>query len=277
MNNVAAYVPSATPAWIKRFAKVGLVTKGIVYCLIGVLAFMAAFNISGSRTQDASKQGIFQVILEQPFGKVLLGLVAVGLLFYAIWRVIQAVKDTENKGHDLKGIARRIGYLFSGITYGAFAFFAAEAALGKGGGQGQEGQQTLVQKLLEQPFGQWLALIVGAGIIILGISQFYRGWSGRYRKEVQSAGLKHETEAMLIRAGKFGYLARGIVWLIIGYLFIKAALHSNPEEAGGTSGAFRFLEESTYGSWLLGAVALGLICYGIFMFMRAKYQPIHTR
>src|SRR5688572_23936883 len=101
MNNVAAYVPSAPPAWIKRFAKTGLVTKGVVYCLIGVLAFMAAFNISGGRTQDASKQGIFQVILEQPFGKFLLGLVALGLLFYAIWRLIQAIKDTENKGHDL--------------------------------------------------------------------------------------------------------------------------------------------------------------------------------
>lgn len=278
MKDVAAYVPSAPPAWVKRFAKIGLVTKGIVYCLIGVLAFMAAFDVSGSQTQDASKQGIIRKILEQPFGKILLGLVAIGLLFYAIWRIIEGVKDTENKGHKPKGIASRLGYVFSGFTYGALAFLAAKAALGKDQSQGQDGesQQTLVQKLLEQPFGQWLALLVGVGIVFLGFRQMYRGWSGSYRKRVQSTGLQHQTEALLIRAGKFGYLARGIVWLLIGYLFIKAALHANPQEAGGTSSAFQFLEGSAYGSWLLGAVAIGLICYGIFMFVRARYQPIYA-
>jgi len=207
----------------------------------------------------------------------LLGLVAIGLLFYAIWRVIQGLKDTENKGYGPKGIVARLGYLSSAFAYGTLAFFAAETVLGKGKGQDDEGQQTLAQKLLEQPFGKWLALMVGVGIIITGIRQMYRGWSGSYRKKVQSAGLKHETEEMLIRAGKFGYVARGIVWLLIGYLFIKAALHANPQEAGGTSSAFQFLEGSAYGSWLLGAVALGLVCYGIFMFMRARYQLIRTR
>ena len=80
----------------------------------------------------------------------------------------------------------------------------------------------------------------------------------------------------MIRAGKFGYVARGIVWIIIGYLFMQAALHSNPQEAGGTGSAFQFLEEASYGPFLLGAVAIGLFCYGVFMFMRAKYQPIRT-
>ena len=80
----------------------------------------------------------------------------------------------------------------------------------------------------------------------------------------------------MIRAGKFGYMARGVVWLLIGYLFLKAAKNANPEEAGGTGSAFQFLEEASYGSFLLGAVALGLLCYGVFMFMRARYQPIST-
>ena len=277
MKDVSAYMPSAPPAWVKRFAVIGLITKGIVYCLVGTLAFMAAFNISGSSAGSADKQGVFQVVLAQPFGKVLLGLIAIGLLFYAFWRIIQALKDTENKGDDLKGIARRIGYLFSGIIYGALAVFAGQQALGESSGQGGDSRQTLAQTLLEQPYGKWLAGAVAIGIMLVGLNQIYRGWSGRYKKQVQSAGLKHETEAIMIRAGKFGYVARGIVWIIIGYLFMKAALHSNPQEAGGTSSAFQFLEEASYGPFLLGAVALGLICYGVFMFMRAKYQPIHTR
>src|SRR5688572_2028594 len=277
MNDVSAYVPSAPPAWVKRFAKIGLVAKGIVYCIVGTLAFMAAFNIGGETAQSADKQGVFQTILEQPFGKIMLALVAIGLLFYAIWRIIQALKDTENKGNDLKGIARRIGYLFSGVIYGALAFYAAQLVMGNNQSQGGDSRQTLAQKLLEQPFGKWLAGAVAVGIILVGLNQIWRGWSGKYKKQVQSAGLKHETENMMIRAGKFGYVARGIVWIIIGYLFMRAAFYSNPQEAGGTSSAFRFLEEASYGPFLLGAVAIGLVCYGVFMFMRAKYQPIHTR
>src|SRR5688572_25994411 len=238
---------------------------------------MAAFNIGGETAQGADKQGVFQTILEQPFGQIMLGLVAVGLLFYALWRIIQALKDTENKGNDLKGMGRRIGYLFSGVIYGALAFYAAQLVMGDNQSQGGDSRQTLAQKLLEQPYGKWLAGAVAVGIILVGLNQIYRGWSGKYKKQVQSAGLKHETESLMIRAGKFGYMARGIVWLIIGYLFLKAAMHSNPQEAGGTGSAFSFLQDSAYGSFLLGAVAIGLICYGVFMFMRAKFQPIHTR
>ena len=88
--------------------------------------------------------------------------------------------------------------------------------------------------------------------------------------------LKHELEEKMIKAGKFGYMARGVVWFLVGWLFIKAAMENNSQEAGGTGSAFQFLENSSYGSFLLGAVALGLICYGVFMFMRARYQPIST-
>ncbi len=80
----------------------------------------------------------------------------------------------------------------------------------------------------------------------------------------------------MIKAGKIGYVARGIVWIIIGYLFLKAAMQSNPSQAGGSGSAFSFLENSSYGSFLLGAVAVGLICYGIFMFMRARHQVINV-
>ena len=276
MNDVSAYVPSAPPAWVKRFAKIGLVAKGIVYCIVGTLAFMAAFNIGGETAQGADKQGVFRTILEQPFGQIMLGLVAIGLLFYAFWRIIQALKDTENKGNDLKGMGRRIGYLFSGIIYGALAFYAAQLVMGDDQSQGGDSRQTLAQKLLEQPYGKWLAGAVAVGIILVGLNQIYRGWSGKYKKQVQSAGRKHEADVAMIRAGKFGYVARGIVWIITGYLFMRAALYSNPQEAGGTSSAFQFLEEASYGPFLLGAVAIGLVCYGVFMFMRAKYQPIHT-
>jgi hypothetical protein len=278
MANISIHAPSPPPKWVVRFAKVGLIAKGIVYCLIGVLAFMAAFELGGSSSQSSGRTGVFRLILEQPFGQVLLALIAVGLACYAIWRIIQALNDTESKGSDAKGIATRIGYFFSGLVYGALAYSAAKLVLGSGGsgGGGNDTRQSFAREVLQQPYGQWLVGAVAVGTIALGVYQIYRGLSDKYKKQVRNAGLTGDTESMMIKAGKVGYVARGIVWIIIGYLLLQAALQANASKAGGSSSAFQWLENSAYGSILLGAVALGLICYGGFMFMRAKYQPIYT-
>ncbi len=242
------------------------------------MAFMAAFEIGGKTEQDTGKAGIFQFILNQPFGKILLGLVAIGLLCYAVWRLIEAFMDTENKGNQAKGIGYRIGYAVSGLAYGALAFFAGNMALGNNNSQGSSdnSQQNLVQTLLEKPFGQWLVGALALGIMALGIYQIYRAYSGKYLKKIQANRLRPDMQKLLLRSGQFGYTARGIVWGIIGFLFLKAAFHTNSAEAGNTQNAFSFLENASYGSFLLGAVALGLIGYGIFMFVRAKCELINT-
>ncbi len=237
---------------------------------------MAAFEIGGQSTDNTQRSGIFRTILDLPAGSVLLGITALGLFCYAIWRFIQAVKDTEDQGSGAKGIAKRLRYVFSGLVYGSFAFLAARMVLGSSGGSSSDSRETLAAKLLEQPFGQWLVGIVAVGTILAGLYQIYYGYSEKYKKEVQSGGLKHDVEHQMIRAGKLGYMARGIVWIVIGYLFLQAALKSSASQAGGNSAAFQFLENASYGSFILGAVALGLIFYGVFMFMRAKYQPIHS-
>ncbi|KAA9331115.1 DUF1206 domain-containing protein [Adhaeribacter soli] len=275
MKNITAAMPSPPPKWVERFARIGLLANGLVYCLVGLLAFMAAFGLRKGSQENADREGVFKFVLEQPFGKVLLLLIALGLAFYSLWRLIQALKDTEQRGENLKGLGRRAGYLFSGVMYGGFAIAAFRLALGSGGSGKGDQRETLAQKVLEQPMGQWLLILIGLGVIGSGLYQIYRGVSNKYKKKVAGSNLKHETEEMMVRAGKAGYVARGIVWGLIGYFFIQAALHFNPSEAGGTGQAFRFLE-SSFGSILLGAVAVGLICYGAFMFMRAKYQPIKT-
>ncbi|GAB3171117.1 DUF1206 domain-containing protein [Telluribacter humicola] len=265
--------------WIETAARVGLTAKGVVYSLVGILTFAAAFELggsSGSSSSQGSKMQILQWIQNQPFGQILLGLIAFGLLCYAIWRIIEAVRDTERKGDDSKGLAIRAAFFTSGLLYGALAFFAGRMLFGNSGGSGGNSRQTLVQKLLEQPFGQWLVGIVALVIIGIGLYQIYRAISGKYREKVQRARLDSEVKETLIKTGKAGYIARGIVWSIIGYLFLQAAMQSDSSEVGGTSSAFSFLEKN-YGSWILGVVALGLLCYGIFMFLRARYQPIHTR
>lgn len=277
LSSISSHIPSTQPQWVKRFAKLGLAAKGIVYCLVGMLAFMAAFEIGGRSERNLNKQGVFRFILDQPFGRVLLALVAVGLVCYTLWRLTQAFLDTEHKGTDAKGIGRRVVYAFSGLVYGSLAYYSFQMILGKQGDQGGDrSSQTLVREILQKPFGQWLVGLIGLAIIGIGLYQIYRALSGKYLKNVQTSSIKTELKETIIRFGKIGYVARGVVWGLIGYLFIKAALRANANEAGGSNTAFAFLEEASYGSFLLGAVALGLIGYGIFMFVRARYEVINT-
>ncbi len=262
-----------TPHWIETVARVGLSAKGVVYSLTGILAFMAAFNL-GKGSDDAGRDAVFGFINKQPFGKVLLGVVVLGLICFCIWRLVQAFKDTENKGSKTKGLLVRARYLLSGITYSAIAYSTLRFLLTQQQSGGKDTRTQVAGELLSKPLGQWMVGIGGLIFIGIGIYQVYYALSGKYTKLVQ--GIAAGQRNLLLRTGQAGFISRGIVWLIIGWLFMKAGLQSDAGQAGGTNAAFEWLETSNYGSYLLGAVAIGLLCYGIFMFVRAKYQPIHT-
>lgn len=255
---------------VQPIAQAGLIAKGIVYCILGILAFMAAFRINGQSTGNTDKQGVFSFLSHQTGGKVIMAVLALGLFCYCIWRGIQTFGDTENKGSKPKGLASRARYLFSGLIYASLAVYATKMVLSDSGGSGSN-KQGFVQDLLNKPFGEWLLGIVAAIIAGIGIYQIYYGLSEKYSKHLNNTQGNPHRE-LLSGAGKFGYVARGIVWLIIGWLFGKAALHSNSSEAGDTSKAFGFLAQASYGTYLLAAVGLGLICYGIFNFIRARYE-----
>ncbi len=141
------------------------------------------------------------------------------------------------------------------------------------GGSGEGGRQTLVAKLLEQPLGQVIVGLFAAAVIGKGIYQFYRGISGKFKEGIKESKMSSEEQSVFMRAGRVGYLARGVVLGIIGYFLAKAALQSNASQAGGTDKAFDFLS-STGGPYLLAAVAIGLACYGVFMFVKSRYRYI---
>lgn len=274
MSSATSLSPSPAK-WVELFARFGLSAKGFVYILSGVLSFMAAFKLGNVSESDGSNNGIFSFIYDKPFGKIALAVVALGLVCYAIWRFIEAIKDTENKGSDTKGLAKRAAYFLSGIAYAGLAFIAVKFLLTHQSGKG-DSQKKFAEELLSKPFGQWLVAIVAFIMIGIGIWQGFMAISGKYKKNVRNSNLTGKSQGLVLRAGKVGYISRGIVWLIIGWLFLKAAWSEDAKQAGGTENAFKWLKDSSYGTYLLAAVAAGLICYGVFMFVRAKYQPIHS-
>lgn len=254
---------------IKSIARAGLIAKGIVYCLLGLLAFMAAFHIGGTSSSDADKKGVFSFVQQQPGGRVLLALIAVGLFCYCIWRFISAFRNRE--GEERKKLwGRRIRYTISGLIYLSLAVYAAAMVLEKQKGGG--GNKAMLSQVFDKPYGQLLAGLLAVVLAITGIYQGYYGISEKYRKHVNTMRLNDKASINLMVAGKIGYLARGFVWLIISWMLAKAAWTENASEAGDTSGAFSYLRGGWYGPYVMGVVATGLICYGLFNFIRARFE-----
>lgn len=262
-------VKAAVATRVQPMARAGLAAKGIVYCLLGLLSFMAAFHIGGQSAEETDKSGVLAFVYEQTGGQILLGIIALGLICYCIWRGIQAFSDTEHKGRDAKGIATRARYLFSGLFYASVAFQAIRLLLHQAS-KSADSQQSFAQELLNKPFGQWLAGVAALILAAVGVYQIYYGLSEKYRKHVDRKGGKGGR--LLLTAGKIGYVARGLVWLLLAWLFFRAAVRSNASEAGDTSKAFSFLQDAAYGPYLLAAISLGLICYGAFSLVRARYE-----
>lgn len=255
--------------WFEKFARFGLISKGIVYFLMGTLSVLAAFGLS---REKGDKAEAFKFIYDQPFGRVILVAIAVGLFGYVMLRMFQAFKDTENKGKDLKGIFNRIGYAMSAFLYIAIGAYAAKLAFrGASGGGDSDSRQFIVSKVLAYPWGEYLVGIAGLIVVGMGIYQIFRGVTGKFMKKVNL--VKSNMKDAFKTTGTIGYISRGIVLVIIGYFLFYAALISSPDEAQGTGAAFDFLQNK-FGSFMMAVVALGLAGYGLFCFVKAKYQKI---
>ena len=256
--------------WIERLARIGYVAYGIVYMLVGALAVRAAFGGGGKTT---GQEGALRQVLLAPLGRVMLGMIALGLLAYAAWRLFQGILNPENEGKDAKGIVKRVEHVLNGLFHAALAFSAGGLALGAGGGDSGS-PDDWTARLMAQPFGRWLAGIVGAGIVGAGLYQFYKAYKADFRNELKSGEMSARERAWAKRSGRLGYGARGVVFGVIGVFLVQAALKSDPDQARGLGGALQTLAHGPFGPYILGAVALGLVAYGAFMFVMARYRRI---
>jgi len=262
---------TTTNKWMLRFARLGYATKGVIYLIIGVLAAELAIGRGGSATDQ---YGALHTIYDQPFGKVLLAIVAIGLLGFALRCFIQALFDTEGKGRDAKGIIGRIGYALVGVSYAALAFGAYGLVVGAAndGKSSTTSTQEWTALLLKQPFGVALVVLVGLVVIAVALYLFYKAYSAKFRFRLNLATVPAHVRKWVISFGRFGYAALGVVFSIIGIFLIVAALQDNSDQAEGLDSALKTLAHQPFGLVLLSIVALGLIAYGIFSFVEARYR-----
>ena len=268
---------------IKWIARIGYAARGVVYLIIGFLALLAA---AGEGGQATGSKGALSSLRDEPMGQAILVAMAIGLLCYALWRAIQAIKDTSNHGHDAKGIAIRAGLGVSAVTHTFLAIYAASIAFGwgfgsggatgggSGGGGGGDSAQSWSGWLLRQPGGQWILGLVGLAIAGAGIAQIVKGYKGKYRKYLR---LDYQKQRWADPVCKAGLYARGVVFVIIGGMIGVAAWQHDQYEAGGLSKALRTLQGQPYGAWLLGAVAIGLVAFGVYSLIEARYRRVGLR
>ncbi len=261
----------AARPWIERLARFGYAAKGVVYVLVGALAAYGAFE--GKGDEPADSRGALTQVVHQPYGRVLLGVVAAGLAGYALWRLVQAFRDTEDKGTSWKGLAVRTGYGCIGIVYAGLSYSAVQLILGYGAGKGSDQQsREWTATFFALPFGRLLVGLAGLGVVGFGFYQCYKAFTAKFRKKWKRHEMSERARHIATRAGQIGLTARGVVFGIIGIFLVQAALRHRAEEARGLSGALRALEQQPYGPYVLGAVALGLVAYGLYMFVEARYR-----
>lgn len=252
-------------AWLARS---GFVARGVVYMIIGILAIKLALGSGGT---SASQQGALRTIAAQPFGKVLLILVAVGLGGYALWRLIRALLGHGPEGSD-RGMDR-VAAFASGIVYAGLCAIAVSLLLGSGGGS-SGGPQKATAGVFGWPAGPWLVGIAGVVFIGVGLYQGYRGVSHDFLDDSKTEEMTPRIRMWIEWIGTFGHLARMVVFALVGVFLIKAAIDYNPNKAVGLDGALAKVDHASYGPFLLGVVAAGLIAFGLYSLSDARYRRI---
>jgi hypothetical protein len=261
-------------------SRLGWVTKGVVYLVLGALAVPIAFQGSGSDTAqqngtEASQLGAVTEIADSSFGELALYVIAIGLALYVVWRLVSVVLPAENSA---SAWLTRAGYLVSAAVYGALAWTALSFARHTRATAGSESEDAKVERftrdLMEKTGGRWLVGAIGVVVIGIGVVFAVKGLKATFRDELELRGVGPVRHEWIVTLGRIGWVGRGIVMALVGWLLLRAAVRFRPDEAKGFDGALREVTGSTAGAALVAAAAVGLVLYGLFCIISAPRQRL---
>ena len=256
--------------WVERLGRAGLVAKGVLYGVIGILAIKVAL---GARGEHADREGALRAIAAQPLGTLLLSVLAVGFAGYAAWRLAQGLFDRDSEGEGAKGLAKRAGAIGKAVLYGALCALTIAKIAGAGGSDsGNEDKATA--GVLGLPFGRYLVFAVAAGFIGAALFNLYRAVTCKFRKKLETEKMSEVEEDAATAVGVLGHLARFVIFGLIGAFLAQAAWEYEPKEAVGLDGALQKVAQQAYGGFLLGSVAAGLLAYALYCFVQARYRDV---
>lgn len=251
--------------WLDHAVRVGLVAYGVVHLMIGWLAVQLAL---GDHSQEASAKGALQELSAQPFGQAMVWGVAVGMLLLVVWRLIEAAFG-HREVEDSERLRKRVASVLKACVYGVLGVSAVKVA--SGSGSSGSGSRGMTGKMMDLPAGQWIVVAIGLAIIGYAGNIAWRGWKEKFAEHLDTEGKLGNSGAAYLILGKIGYIAKGISLAIIGGLFCYAGLIHKAKESGGLDAALEKVLEQPFGPYLLIAMGVGIACYGIFCFARARH------
>jgi hypothetical protein len=255
---------------LEWLARAGLAARGVVYGLIGILAIKVALG-SGGKTTD--QQGALKTIASQPFGKVLLVVVAMGLAGYALWRLVRAgIGHGPETGED--DAKDRISGVVSGIAYGALFVTAVKVLIGGGSSSSSSKTEKATGGVLDWPGGRYLVILAGLVVIGVAVDQALKGLKRKFLEDSKTEQMSPAVDEAFTAVGVVGYVARSVVFALIGWFVIKAAIDYDPDKAVGLDQALSKLSSSTFGPAVLGIVAAGLIAFACYSILDARYRRV---
>ena len=252
-------------SWIELLARAGYAAKGVVYCMVGFFAILAAL---GTGSGPRGSKSALQSLMDEPFGQILLAIVGLGLAGYALWCFVRATLNPERDK-----ITKRLFSFGKGLLHASLVLAVVGMIVGNATG-GDDGARDWTAKVMAWPAGKWIAVAVGLGIALYGLKQVHRGWSADLDKQLSLVEVDPDVARGVRNAARFGIASRGVIFTIIGAFVTLAGWHANPGETKGVAEALAYLGTQPLGEFLLGITALGLIAYGVYEFARARYRHI---
>ena len=263
----------AASPWVHRLARLGYAAEGLLYVIVGGTASLAAVN-AGGRVRGT--RGALDLLVTQPFGRLVVALVAVGLCGYILRRFVQVfVPPTDGvPPKPVMRTLRRLGFALSGLAHIGIALAALQLVLGlavlsQEGRNPSRGWATLL--LAWRPLDGWLTLLVGLAVIGIAIFYFYKAVSRRFTMDLELERMSRRVERATLACGIAGYAGRGTGFFIMGAFLVYAGWYVEEVEARGFGDILRTLEDQPFGAWILIAAAVGLTAYGLYLLLAARY------
>lgn len=254
---------------LEYLARAGFVGYGVIHLLFAWIAFQVAFRGSG---QESDQSGALQTLAGNGLGKVLLVLIAIGMVGLAIWQAFEAVIG-ESGPRNKTAVAERVVSGIRAVLYLSLAWYAVNVLRGGNASMAQS-QQSKSAGIMAHQGGRWLVGLAGLVVLGVGIGIFVYGLRKKFVEHLNTQQMAASVRKSTIRLGMAGYMAKGVAYAIAGVLVVAAAVTFDPEKARGLDAALKTLAGHPWGVWLLALIGLGIAAFGIYCFAQARYRKV---
>ncbi len=258
-------------AVFEKLAQAGYITKGILYTTIGVLSLRAAIGFGG---EIAGSRDAIKFIAGQPFGRILLILMAFGLFCYSAWRLVKVFIASYDDEHKLKAGAKRVGFLISASSYGTLGVFVVSLLVRAGGSSGSSTTSKWLNEMMATSWGPWALALIALGVFAAAGMQFKHAIKPELEDQIDTTDLDQKTRDMVVKIYQIGSAARGIVFGVGAFYLCRTAYYASTVEMKGSKDALQKIFSMPYGEWMLGVLSVGLFLYGLACLVKGRYRSV---